>query len=150
MTAARGLVRFISQYKFFFSFFFSFSFSLCLCTMGSAEEPIPSIVRCDHKAYRCLMPLRPVCNIRGEKEGKRKREKEAGEPAAKRSYDGFRAAGGFPPSFFPPRGSLFSHRSHRGSCTHRAPTSNISLRSSFYYHYCYYNFVADESTRGPA
>lgn len=139
MTAARGLVRFISQYKFFFFLSF-FSFSLYLCTTGSADESIPSIVRCDHKAYRCLMPLRPVCNIRSPAARRRKHEKEAGEPAAKRSYDGFRAAGGSPPSLFPPRGSLFSHRSHRGSCTHRALTSTVSLRSSFYYHCCYYNF----------
>lgn len=137
MTAARGLVRFISQYKFFFLSFFLLFFSL------PVHDGLGRRVHSFHRSMRSQslsMPLRPVCNIRSPAARRRKHEKEAGEPAAKRSYDGFRAAGGSPPSLFPPRGSLFSHRSHRGSCTHRAPTSTVSLRSSFYYHCCYYNF----------
>lgn len=118
MTAARGLVRFISQYKFFFlslSFYFFFFSSL----HDGQKSPIPSM-----RSQSLSMPDASTTGVqysrpRREKEGKRKHEKEAGERAAKRSYDGFRAAGGFfPPSFFPPRGSPFSHRSHRGSCTH--------------------------------
>lgn len=103
--------------NFFFSLFlFIFFFS---SLHDGQKSPIPSM-----RSQSLSMPDASTTGVqysrpRREKEGKRKHEKEAGERAAKRSYDGFRAAGGFfPPSFFPPRGSPFSHRSHRGSCTH--------------------------------
>lgn len=133
MTAARGLVRFISQYKFFFLSLSFYFFFFSLCTTGRRAP----FLRCDHKAYRCLMPLRPVCNIRGPAARRRERGNTKRRQANEQRRGVTMASGRQVGSSL----LLSSHPvARRFPIVPIEARAHISLRSSFYYHYCYYNF----------
>lgn len=138
----RGVsLRFISRYKFFlFLFFFPF-----FVLPPHGVEPIPSILRCDHKTYRCLMHLYDRCAIFAAqpREGGKEETRKGGRRASSEEELRWLPGGRWVPSFFLPTPWLavfpsFEARAHTRA--HTVPTSTILLRSSFYYHYCYYNF----------